>query len=575
MVIKKRISGTKKAILILSGIFIILLLITIIIADNFVEKKLRERIDQQFNNNPGSVYSIEVEKIGISVFRASVVLENIAVSPKEFIMNDPDSVNDKSFFDVTIDSYELKGLAISKYFDENILIIEKVEVKGTQINYYHKPNKEKQKSKSSGLKSFFSKDFKGAVIKNLDIIDASVRFANAETKSDPWFEIDSLSLRVKDIKFDSLTVSQALPLSFSDLSIETRSFSVKSMKYNNVSTSEIHFNIKDSTLLVNGFSFIPSMTKDAYNKQIAYENDLFLVKADQICFKGLNIKDIIENKRIILKYVEIQEVYAGIYRDKTLPDPPYKEKLLFAGLVRKIPLTTHIDSLLILNSEIVYEEKQKLSDIPGKVNFDKLNLRIFNISNDSLYLSDNDNMRIILDARLMGQGNMKVWINVDLNSIDDKFKATGLLGPIPAIAFNKLTKNLLLAEIKLGAVQGAWFSFVADKEESFGELKIDYEDLKIVAWKLDKEKQAKFLTFVGNKLIRKSNLKTGKNYRTGVISFKRFKDRGIPNYLWKSVQSGIISIIAPLAENKKQREVVKQKKKEKRKAKKEKNKSEK
>lgn len=568
MTSKKKQSRTRKVLLVLAGIIIILLVITSIALESFIEGKVKEQLAIQFNDNPNSNYSVEAEKIGIRIFRGSVFLKMISVTPKESIVDKYDSAKIRSLIKAEIETYELRGLKIIKFFREKKVDVNKLLVQDMQLNYYINKDFKDEKSKAESLTGIFSDALKSIFVKSFDISNADIKFLNNDKQVQAFFELDSLSIILSDILVDSSTALQVLPFSFSDLNIETKHFSIKSLDYNDISTSQIILDVKDSTLLVNGFKFIPTLSKEDYNKQIPYEKDLYSFKADQLKLTGLDIRDIIENKRIFLSSIQINELIADIYRDKTLPDPPSKEKPLFASLIQKIPLQTSIDSLLIINSKLTYDEKQQVSDVPGEVDLDQLNIKIYNITNDSINLANNHVLQMIIDARLMGQGNMKVWLNADLNSQEDDFKATGLLGPIPGIAFNKLTKNLLLAEIQMGKIHNAWFSFEANNDESFGKLKIDYENLKIVAWKTEDEKKARFLTFVGNKLIRKSNLKEDPGYRTGVISFERSKDKGIPNYLWKSVQSGIIAIIAPLAENKKQRETGRELNKDRKQAKK-------
>jgi len=576
MAVKKKNSKTKKVLLIIIGIIIILITVISIGVGSYIEGKVKTHLNQQFNNNPESMYRIELEAAGINIFNGAIQLENLIITPKDFATDSLDKAKIKSLVQTKIVSFDLKGLKIIQFFNDQTLDIRKISIEGAEVNYIINPDKKsKKRNEPQALSNIFSDAFKGAMVGEIEIQNTNIKFSNNDHVDDPWFEIDSLSISLSNIEFDEATTTQFIPLTFSNLTIDTKHFSIKSLQYYDVSTAEIILNLQDSTLFINGFEFLPTLSKKAYNKQIPYEADLYSFKIEQIKLNGFDIKDILINNRIFLSSIEIHKLYADIYRDKTVTDPPYKEKPLFASIVRKIPLKTAIDSLLIYDSKLNYEEKQKLSDIPGQVNFDKLNIKVYNITNDIDRLQLDHHLPINIDGRLMSEGNIKVWIKVDLNSHEDAFKATGLLGPISGIAFNKLTKHLLLAEIEMGSVKSAWFSYTANNEESLGELKIDYENLKMQAYKVDKEKKAKFLTFIGNNLIRKSNLPEDPKYRTGVVSFKRSKDKGIPNFLWKSVQSGIISIIAPVAENKKQREITKKNKKDKRQKKKNNKKSKK
>ncbi len=570
---KKKGSKTKKVLLFIAGILILLVTISLILADYYIEGEVKKQFDQQFNNNPESIYSIEVEDVGIRIFGGAVYFENLNITPKDFATDSLDKGRVKSLIHLKIESFDLKGMKVIKFLKQKTLDIRKISVNGADIKYLIKPIKKiTEKKESQDFTNIFSDAFKGATISEIEILNTDIKFVNNDQPEDPWFAIDSLSITLSNIVFDDSTITQELPFSFSDLSINTKHFDIKSLQYYDVTTDEIILNLKDSSLVIDGFKFLPILSKAEYNKQIPYEADLYLFKTEKIKLNGFDIKDIIAHRRIILSSIEIHTLFADIYRDKTIADPPYIEKPLFASLIRKIPIKTTVDSLLIYDSKLIYEEKQKLSEFPGNVNFDRLNIRAYNITNDSRRLEKNKYLSINVDARLMSEGNMKVWIKANLLSQSDEFKVTGLLGSIQGIAFNSMTKNLLLAEIQMGNVHSAWFSYTANNDESIGKLKIDYENLKMVAWKPDKQKEAKFLTFIGNNLIRKNNLPEDANYRTGVISFKRYKERGIPNFLWKSVQSGIISIIAPIAENKKQREVSRQMKKDQRKDKKNKKK---
>jgi hypothetical protein len=95
---------------------------------------------------------------------------------------------------------------------------------------------------------------------------------------------------------------------------------------------------------------------------------------------------------------------------------------------------------------------------------------------------------------------------------------------------------------------------LATDDASTGQLIFEYENLKVdVQKKKDQNKKATLISFVANELVKKKNLPENRNYSRGTIQFERRKDRAIVNYLWKSIQSGIISVVAPIADpNKKQ-----------------------
>jgi len=299
------------------------------------------------------------------------------------------------------------------------------------------------------------------------------------------------------------------------------------------------------------------------NNKIKYETDLFTVSADKLKVNGIELSNIIKGKDFSISSLEILKPNIKISRDKTLPDKPYKYKPLIASLIKKIPLTFFIDSILIRDLELSYYEKLHVSGNYGEVNFDQLYLSAYNITNDSGRLSTNQYLDIDVKGRIMKEGAFDLNLTFDLLSKNDYLTAQGQVGPISGTAFNKMTKELIHLEIKKGDIKNTEFNFTANDDLSQGELILIYENLSVEILKSKKEnKQSKFLTFVSNTAIKNTNFPDDPHYRTGIIYFKRDKNKALPNYLWKSIRSGLVSIIAPLAESKEQHNIYKQSKKE-------------
>ena len=102
------------------------------------------------------------------------------------------------------------------------------------------------------------------------------------------------------------------------------------------------------------------------------------------------------------------------------------------------------------------------------------------------------------------------------------------------------------------------FDIEADDDHSFGNLDLDYENLKKVEilrnkdeLDIQKEKgkqrkeKKKALSILANTLIPNDYNPSSKNYYSGAISFERNKERAIFGYLVKSIQSGILTSLMP------------------------------
>jgi len=78
------------------------------------------------------------------------------------------------------------------------------------------------------------------------------------------------------------------------------------------------------------------------------------------------------------------------------------------------------------------------------------------------------------------------------------------------------------------------------------------------------------MSWVAGGVVRHKNKSDAGKYIIGNIRFERRKDKAIVNFLWNSVKTGLISIVAPIADQTKKAEKQEQKEgnKEQRKSKK-------
>ena len=77
-----------------------------------------------------------------------------------------------------------------------------------------------------------------------------------------------------------------------------------------------------------------------------------------------------------------------------------------------------------------------------------------------------------------------------------------------------------------------------------GNLILDYEDSKIKLLDRETKRNKNIASILANTLIvREKNLPEQKHYRNGKIYFERDKRKPFINYWWKSVFSGIKSVV--------------------------------
>ncbi len=564
----KNLSRGKKILIGFGVIFVILLFIISFGASIFISNLLQNKIESKINENPEIPYNVVVGDINVGIFSGSLKLRNITITPKQSITDSLSSGTIKSLFKGNIKIIQIADASYVRFFKERKLIIRKVTVRGADLTALKNKNAKKTENKKPGStgvrESPFSDRFNGLKIREFELEDINYTELDFNKQKDTLFYFRSLSVNIEDILFNEQTYTNQIPITFDGISVNVEHLSEKSMKFYELSTTGIDLNMADTIIVVNNFRFLPKYSRKEYNRRLKYENDLFSIKTKSVTFNGLDLDELLSFKSgIELNSIVVQSPDIVIYRDKNLPDPPYKYHPLLAGLIKKIPVPFIADSVLIKDGNLVYAEKQKHTETPGKVSFTKMNITIGNVTNNPDRLAKNHFMPIDIEAKLYGKGDMTVRMDIDLTSNNESYNAKGRLGPMKASAFNKMTKELILAEITSGDIKGVQFNFSADDNVSNGEIIVNYQNLKVNLIKgKDTTKKAKFMSFVAGGALNKNNMPGDKKYRTGIVNFERVKGKGFPNYLWKSVMSGLVSIIAPIGENKNQRKKSKAIKKE-------------
>ena len=547
-------SKARKIIYITIGV-LVFLLIAVIGFNMYVEKLIRTEVMSQINQNPESLYKINFEDIDIGILRGNLVIKKIEVNPRESAIEKLDKGEIKTLVSSRIDIFQIKRLKIFEFILNKNIIINQIKVENAEINYLINPGVEIQKKNNTLiLHNIFSDKFNGADIRDLEIKNATLKFLSNKNPDESLFEVDSISIAFKDIVMNKETLKKPIPVSFSDFTLNTKHFSLKALEYYDIYTSNVSFNVDDTCLVINNFRLEPKYSKEEYNKLIKFENDWFSISTDKIVLNGLSLKELEFNDIFRINSIDIINPDIEIYRDKRLPDPPFKYKPLIASIIKKIPYTISVDTVLIKNGKLVYQEMHDLTNEPGEVDFDPLYISVYNVTNDSQQIKKNPVLQVDLSSLLMGEGNLKSNLRFHLNSPRDYFTIKGKLDSISGAAFNKITKNLLLVQINMGDIYSAEFEFTANDDVSNGKITIFYDNLKVEVFKpKHHNKKSKAWSFIANKLIKKKNLPDDPKFRTGIIYFERIKNKALPNYLWNSLKTGVISTIAPIAEKKQQK----------------------
>ncbi len=326
-----------------------------------------------------------------------------------------------------------------------------------------------------------------------------------------------------------------------------------------LSFTSFGFSTKSGTGWIEGAAMKPNFSRELMAGRIGHRATLLDIGIPKIHLPLIPLATIIEKQQLILPRVEIQDFSLNAYQDNRVP--------VMEGIVipmphealRKINIPLNIDTLVVRNGYIRYEEQT--GEEPGSLFFDRFETTItglkFPIREQSSGNSSADAINVKGTARLMGQGMMGFDMVLWPVHPRDSFQLTARINTMNLQSINPMLTRMIPVSIRSGMVDSLSVkSFHANRESSYGVMELGYHNLNLQLLPLRPDLfhriEREFLSEIANLVLPLANPNRTGNFRHGIIHYQRDSSRGFFNYIWKSALSGIKSTAGSETETQKQ-----------------------
>ena len=201
----------------------------------------------------------------------------------------------------------------------------------------------------------------------------------------------------------------------------------------------------------------------------------------------------------------------------------------------------YVQKVTVNDSDILIETNMEKSDVLLNIPISNLNASITNITSIKSYRDTP--MKVTADGLLMNVGIAHLDAVFPLKNQQNTFYFSGSLGPSKMKVFDSALYPVLGLKVLKGDLDKLTFSASANEKESTGKMTMLYHNLEAEVFKSTHEEN-KFLSWTVNTLIHKSNPKKNKTPREVTLHAERVIYKGLGNYFWKTLQSGIINTVA-------------------------------
>lgn len=309
----------------------------------------------------------------------------------------------------------------------------------------------------------------------------------------------------------------------------------------------LHISVRDSEMVTDSIKYRPLINDEQFFAKSQFRQTRFRLDISHIKIIGFDFLSFLERNTYIARKISTQDVSADILLNK---DKPSDENLSNPKMPNEIFSSMKeifsIDSLEIIKGQLKYSERFDVNAVPGVVTFNKFNISISGISNQT---TQPETTIIRGDGLFMNSTAMKVFMAIPLTSKDFSLQYSGSLGEMNMSELNVFLEPVENRHIKSGVIQSAVYTINVNSGHATGNLRVAYNDLAIAIQNKNIGFDLGLLNHISNFIgdifiIRTSNLPDEKGLmKIGEINYTRNPGDYFFQYLWFTLRSGIGDVV--------------------------------
>lgn len=509
----------------------IISLLSFLLLVNFgVNFWIQKQIPKIIHKNNTTQYHITYEKIKINLFSATIYASNITVRPKQKLKKSNIKIGIYSKIEsITISNYKLWS-----FLFDDVIKAESITIKQPNVILYKKDKKAINNANS--LRTEVLDPFqKIIIVSNIYLHKGTLAIISTKNNK-PILSSQNISTVIEGIFIDDKTLKNKIPFLYDKYIFNCDNLYYKPSEFYRIKVSKIR--TTNHSLQIRKLEYLPEYSRAKFVQKIPKEKDLFTIKAASFTIKAMNWGFKNDVFFFNANSLIFDNVNANIYRNK-LPEDDLAKKHLYNTLLRKIKFPLKIDTLLIHNSKLVYEEEIDFEKGPSILTFDHFNLKANNIRSGYALKKAKD-LDIKINCLFMKNSPLKVHWTLNILDPKDGFRIKGNIENFNVHALSKFTRPYINTSFT-GVFKTFNFDITGNDENSTGNAWLTYKDLKVTFYKKNNpNEEAKTKSALANLFVKKdSNGKAKK----ATIELERIPEKSFYNFLWRNIAEFLKEIL--------------------------------
>jgi hypothetical protein len=581
--------------IVILSLIIILVIAGIFLYTNF-NRLLSDALLRSYNSTLiADVYELKFEKLRVNIFEGTIRVFKVSLMPREKPLKDYPYIN--SSFKLTTEKITLKNVEIRTLLQSSKLILNRIsitkpniEVLLTSERNIMVPFKDttattesvKQKTKKKALGGFMLKEFElieaafhttnSHKQREFFINDFNIAIHNLQLSQQPgeyFAAFDHVTLAIgklnghmqksafkqldfKDFKIGIDTLDMQLTLDtitfhFHDFNTEVHNLDIQTRdSIFHIAMKSFDLSYKDQSVKLKEVSFKPNVSHAVIQKEYKYQHTEFSVSVDKLDLKAVNFDSLIYGQKLFVDEIEMEEVKATIFKDKTKPMDSNRFPAYLGQTIRSIKMPLRINK--VKAKKVALENTERKPDsTQAMVKINQAKLEADNITN----LAPKENL--VMRANAYINGKVQFYATLAFSYSKPQFSFEGKIDKFNLPDLNSLIQAYTPAKINEGVADEISFKGIAEEKNASGTMKFLYHNLKV---DLELQNQAKWksaaVAFAANTVLNNSNpAADGLPPREVSFHIDRDMNKGFVNVIIKSVLNGLKETMIMNKENRK------------------------
>ncbi|MGB3851168.1 MAG: DUF748 domain-containing protein [Tunicatimonas sp.] len=534
------------------GTVLSLLLLLQLLIFFFFQPIVGRALKEAVNHFTDGLYQIDYEQLDASLFSQKIALKNVTLRYDTARVNRSARLKHQKYYTGTLRHVDVRFRDFDYFLSGRYLAVDVIDVNQPSVFIHRYPFLSQPDSAAADSSVRFNTYqlikpyFDSVTIDAISVKRAALGLVRHHDAGAPdSTTVRELGMQVVAAQIDSVAAQQTHgwpAMREAKLWLRDQTF-VSSDSLYQFGVDSLGVDPMVGEVLARQVSVTPRLGKYEMGQQLGTLTTWMEWKAGTVALQGVDFLGMTDSLVVQMRRASVEQMELHLFRDLRLPSGEAQTRPLLPKLLQSVATPFGIDTLVLTDGLIRYEERRPSAEQAGYITFADLHASLRHVTNRT------SDTTLVLEAdvrtKFMNKGQATLQFDFPLTDPHGEHRIRGEMDRMLLTALNPAVEPLAFASIKRGVANRLDFDMRLDDRSATGNVRFLYDDLKINLLKEEEPDKKKIVkSWLANWLvIKESNPTRNKPLRPGPISIERDPTRSMTRYWWLALRSGLMTSV--------------------------------